>query len=343
MNPILAINYNFPKEDLQNRIFSSSSHSLIAPYMVELRDFMSRRGVEVVTVDVVDFRDPAVKAVLYFDYHWKVARTDTFLSRIPFEKRALVLLEPAIVNPSMYYTRHWRRRFKTVFTWDERLLRRNPGYERIRVPVGADLAKYRDNPFLDKTFEAKKFLVAVSSNRWSYWPQATFPLRRKVYRFMYAKLGDGFDLFGHDWDRPCSRLEKLLGRSYPAWRGEIPGSWDSKVARISDYKFMICLENSVGQPGYISEKIFDCFCARTVPVYLGSKGSEKILPSGAYIDFRDFGSLAELTNFLKHMSAEQYAGYVRRIDDFMHSDRAASFSNEALRSTIFRRLFSAGV
>ena len=251
-------------------------------------------------------------------------------------------LEPAIVNPTMYYTNILRRRFSKVFTWDLRLLRKYPSYIPIRVPTGADPSEYRENRFKDIAFESKKLVAAVSRNRWHYMPQATFGKRREVYRFFQEHISDQFDLYGLDWDRPCSRLERLLGRSYTkCWRGELPGGWDSKVEKLAKYKFSICFENSTGNPGYLSEKIFDCFCARTVPIYLGSKGNEVFLPRGAYIDYRDFGSPRKLLSFIDNMGAMEHAHYISCIDGFMLSQKSEQYSTRCLYQKLFDVLIGA--
>ena len=338
MKPVLAINYYFGPEDLNNRIFSPDSKAMLAPYMRAFRAFMNQRGVDVVTLDTVDYADPNVKAVLYFEYNWRMLskKRDPFLARVPYEKRALVLLEPAIVNPTLYYTNILRRRFKTVFTWDLRLLEKHPEYVPIRVPTGADPLQYRENRFSDIPFEKKKLLVSVSRNRWHYMPQSTFGLRRKIYRFMQSHAPDEFDLYGLEWDRPCCLREKLLGRHYEkCWRGEIPGSWDEKVAKIANYRFSLCFENSIGQPGYLSEKIFDCFCARTVPVYYGSLGNEVLLPDGGYVDYRNFKSFPQLLNFLRNMSAEEHERYVAAADAFLQSDKVNQFVTERMYGILF--------
>ena len=338
MKSVLAINYYFGKDDLGNKIFSDHSANMIAPYMRAFRDFMMSRNVEVVTLDTVDFLDPKVKSVLYFEYNWRMlsSQRDPFLSQIPYEKRALVLLEPAIVNPTMYYTNILRRRFSKVFTWDLRLLRKYPSYIPIRVPTGADPSEYRENRFKEIAFESKKLVAAVSRNRWHYMPQATFGKRREVYRFFQKHVPDQFDLYGLDWDRPCCRLEGLLGRCYTkCWRGELLGGWDAKVEKLANYKFSICFENSIGNPGYLSEKIFDCFCARTVPIYLGSKGNEIFLPRGAYIDYRDFGSPGKLLSFISNMDAMEHARYISCIDGFMHSQKSEQYSTRYLYQKLF--------
>ena len=140
MNPIIAINYYFTEDDLGNRIFSPESKSMLSPYMRAFRSYMAERNVDVVTLDTVDYNDPNVKAVLYFEYNWRMLSStrDPFLKKISYEKRALVLLEPAIVNPTMYYTNLLRRKFKTVFTWDLRLQKKYKNCVPIRVPTGAD-------------------------------------------------------------------------------------------------------------------------------------------------------------------------------------------------------------
>ena len=341
MNPIIAINYYFTEDDPRNQIFSPESKSMLSPYMRAFREYMAERNVDVVTLDMVDFSDPNVKAVLYFEYNWRMLSNnrDPFLKKIPYEKRALVLLEPAIVNPTMYYTNLLRRRFKTVFTWDLRLQKKYKEYVPIRVPTGADPTSYRENPFKDIAFSSKKLVVAVSRNRWHYMPQSTFRLRREIYRYLHETAPDDFDLFGLDWEKPCSIWERLLGRDYRAcWRGEIPGGWDAKVCKIANYKFSICFENSVWNPGYVSEKIFDCFCARTVPVYLGSKGNERFLPGGAYIDYRDFNSPRRLLEYLKGMDETEYGGYIKRIDAFLASDEIGKFTTTEMYRIIYERL-----
>ena len=338
MKSVLAINYYFGKGDLGNKIFSDHSANMIAPYMRAFRDFMMSRNVDVVTLDTVDFLDPKVKSVLYFEYNWRMlsSQRDPFLSQIPYEKRALVLLEPAIVNPTMYYTNILRRRFSKVFTWDLRLLRKYPSYIPIRVPTGADPSEYRENRFKDIAFESKKLVAAVSRNRWHYMPQATFGKRREVYRFLQKKIPGQFDLFGLDWERACCFRERLLGRSYTScWKGELPGGWDAKVNKLAHYKFSVCFENSTGNPGYLSEKIFDCFCARTVPIYLGSKGNEVFLPRGAYIDYRDFGSPQRLLRYIQNVSPAEHAGYVERIDEFLDSEDVKKYSISSLYQTLY--------
>jgi hypothetical protein len=325
--PIIAINYfYFTEKDYNNGVFNQKS---AWSGFLAFKDYMNLRGFDVVTLDTVDFEDPNVKYVLYFEYNWRMLFNDSFLKKIPYQKRALVLIEPAIVNPTLYYSSLLRRRFNTIFTWDWSLLKKYPDYVHINVPVGAEPQYYRANPFSEYTFENKRFLVAVSSNRWHYMPQATFALRRKAYRYFEKRYPRDFDLYGNWWNEPCVFYEKWWGHPiFNSWRGKIQGGWDDKINQIAQYKFAICFENSTWQPGYISEKILDCFCARCIPIYYGSSGIEKLIPKDTWIDFRDFRDLNDLATFLEKMSEENYQSYITAIDRFLDSEEISFFSTD---------------
>lgn len=339
--PIIAINYYFSSNELNNRIFASDCRSAKAVGLKAFRTFMGKRDVEVVTLDTVDFHDANVKYVLYFEYNWRMLKRDPFLDKIPYQKRALVLLEPANVNPSMYYTDFLRKRFHVVFTWDLKLLAKHPRYAQINVPVGAEPRSYRCNRFRDYSFSNKKLLVAVSANRGGYMPQSihSYNTRRRTYRFFEDRFFADFDLYGRWWDQPRNVIEKWLGFTpFQSWRGPIPGSWDEKISVIAKYKYALCFENNVCQPGYISEKITDCFCARCVPVYYGSPGTEKMIPRDTWIDLRDFRDYAELGAFLVQMDEKQYVQYINAIERFMNSEQISFFSSDHLFGAIATRL-----
>jgi len=318
MQDILGIYYYFGDNDRNDQVFDPSKTDLFAcGFVIKFKDWIeSHYDAAVHTWDCVDANDPSVKAVLYFDYSWRYARQDPFLRRIPFAKRALMIIEPSNVNPSLYFLPFYRNRFSTIFTWDEKLLKTHPSYHPVNVPVGAEPATYRENPFSAISFNEKKNLVAVSRNCWSYMPQSTYRKRVRAYRHFAAALGDGFDLFGQGWNRD----------DLPCYRGPIADGWDDKVSAICRYKFAICFENNASQPGYISEKILDCFCARCVPIYYGSKGVEKRITRDCFIDYRDFRSLDELKDFILNMSEAEHRRYLDAIEGFLHSPALGFFS-----------------
>ena len=52
------------------------------------------------------------------------------------------------------------------------------------------------------------------------------------------------------------------------------------------YKFILCIENSYSN-GYITEKIFNCFFARTIPLYKGSPIINEYINNLSFIDLNN--------------------------------------------------------
>ena len=336
VKPILGINYYFSKADYNDAVFSPENGSQVAQFVRKFKQWMeSRYDVEVHTYDCVDATSDEVKAVLYFDYSWRYAREDKLLWGIPYEKRALMIIEPENVNPSLYYLSRYRKRFSTIFTWDKKLLSKYPNYNPVNVPVGAEPSAYRENRFGAIPFGAKKLLIAVSRNRWAYMPQSTYGMRKAAYRYFEANCKEGFDLYGQGWNKPVTLLEKWFGyHRFSCYRGEISGAWDNKVVVMSRYKFALCFENNASQPGYVSEKITDCLCARCVPIYYGEPGAADLIPQDCWIDARQFRNFREMQDFIVNMTPERHAEYLSAIEDFMHSQSLSFFSTDHYFTTL---------
>jgi hypothetical protein len=54
--------------------------------------------------------------------------------------------------------------------------------------------------------------------------------------------------------------------------------------------------------GYVTEKIFDCFYAGCIPIYLGAKNISKLIPTDSFIDYRKYSSAQELLNHIITLS-----------------------------------------
>jgi hypothetical protein len=52
---------------------------------------------------------------------------------------------------------------------------------------------------------------------------------------------------------------------------------------FNQYKFILCFENSY-QDGYITEKIFNCFFARTIPIYRGASNVNTFFNEESFIN-----------------------------------------------------------
>jgi hypothetical protein len=114
-------------------------------------------------------------------------------------------------------------------------------------------------------------------------------------------------------------------------RGSIPA--ESKISYLRQYKFSLAYENTGDTPGYITEKIFDCFAAAVVPIYLGSEPVE-LVPAECFINRRDFRTHEELYNYIKGINYERYRMYVEAIKQFLSSSKYINFTSPVIASKI---------
>jgi hypothetical protein len=106
-----------------------------------------------------------------------------------------------------------------------------------------------------------------------------------------------------------------------AYRGPV----SEKLVTLAEYRFSLCFENSMFV-GYVSEKIFDCFFAGTVPVYLGAPDIEQYVPREAFIDMRQFASYRDLERFLENIDEAAWRRHVGAAAEFLKSSRYAPFT-----------------
>ena len=69
------------------------------------------------------------------------------------------------------------------------------------------------------------------------------------------------------------------------WPDNLPnyhGNCVSKIATLPRYRYGLVFENQQ-QPGYVTEKLLDCFVAGTVPIYWGAPDVGEVVPAEAMI------------------------------------------------------------
>lgn len=140
----------------------------------------------------------------------------------------------------------------------------------------------------------------------------------------------GFDLYGVGWDRPVVRapsgFRETLGRCYR-------GVADDKHDVLGNYRFALCIENT-RFPGYISEKLFDCFFTGTIPVYLGAPDIGDYVPERAFLPVDAFSDHHALLAHLRSMSREQAEDALAAARDFLASPAFERFTEEHFVSTL---------
>ena len=120
----------------------------------------------------------------------------------------------------------------------------------------------------------------------------------------------------------------------PSYCGEVT----DKIKTYQKYKFAICYENAKDLPGYVSEKIFDCFFAGCVPVYWGAPNITQHIPESCFIDRRKFASNQDLYAFISGMSEVEYFGYLDSIDNFLEKNKDGIFSVDYFAKSLINNI-----
>jgi hypothetical protein len=174
--------------------------------------------------------------------------------------------------------------------------------------------------------------------------------RVRTIRWFEKNHPEDFDLYGIGWDRYYFRgtflginllrlnrlkfLTKLFKPKYFSYKGPV----NSKRETFKKYKFAICYEAARDVSGYITEKIFDCFFAGCVPVYLGAQNITEHIPSNTFIDKRKFKTYEAVYAYLKDVPDSEYVNYLEAIKNFIKSEKVYPFSAEYFANTLAKEI-----
>lgn len=319
-----------------DRFFDNASdklgQNLREPY-IKLKEQLEKKGHTIHTVDMyenlrdVDFfifqniwggciRENLTRSKLKY-YIKKAQYKIDYLLRtwlVNKRKKLLIISEPPVVS-ARSYDKSYHKQFGAVLTWNDDLVD-NKKY--FKLSVAQPVSNYRGK----KSFNERNFLSMICSNKKSDGAGELYSERRKVIDF-FEQSEKPFDLWGYGWEKGNLKNYK--------------GTTSEKLLTLSNYKFSICFENMTHINGYITEKIFDCFFAGSIPVYWGADNIDKYIPSDCYIDFRNFKSLDELILYLEKIDEKQYKQYIDNICAYLDSKKFTDeFSVETYVNRILR-------
>lgn len=328
---------------------------ILAPFAF-LKQWLEARGIRVRTAERLLSGERFPGKNLYVslgirdNYRQLAARSDVRLS-------AFFAFECPIVEPSLYRELgRAQRYFKRIFSWSD----------------GSSLERFVGKPlrcehfFWPQSFnqvhervwsnEDRQFLVMINANKLPrvYWQELYTERMRAVAWF--AERNE-INLYGKGWDEPSKRmgktwvpwtlriwleqLERMRQRKWPdplltGIRRAYRGPAESKVEVLGKHNFALCYENMIFK-GWITEKIFDCFFAGTIPVYWGEPEIEKYVPPNCFIDRRKFKDYAQLYDFLKTLGPQEIRAYKQNAKAFLASPAYFPFTKEAFVEH-FRRI-----
>ena len=255
----------------------------------------------------------------------------------------LLLLETPNIHPGNGIPINFNR-YNKIFTWRDDLV---DGLRFIKVNLPNPLVV----PKVDGWSERIRFCCLIAGNKSLPKPdhRDLYIERIKDIRWFEQNAAGEFDLYGTGWDVPSLRnnyFGKALRRTYralsavvdlqpfPSYRGKVGNKRDVLLRT----RYSICYENVKDYPGYITEKIFDCFFAGCIPVYWGASNVANHIPSDCFIDRRQFKDTNAVHKHLKTITEAEYVEYQIRIASFLASDAARQFSSNAFVETVARTI-----
>jgi len=286
---------------------------------------LQQYGLRLVPSDLSEFfstNDPSelfkqTEKILFYNLPIWLPDWEKKLAKLPKEKLILMTFEPPAVMPEMFSAKTLDL-FSKVLTWDDSLV------DNVKFFKFHYVCMYPMIPDV-VPFSKKKLLTQISANKTSTHPEELYSKRLKVIRHFERLKSDDFEFYGPGW-------EVFNFRNY---RGIIEGD---KIAVLKNYRFSICYENITKIKGYITEKIFDCFAAGVIPIYLGASNIKDYIPANCFIARQKIPSMTKLVHYLKHMKEAEYNEYLENIRKYLKSEKAKQFTKEGFQRSLFRCL-----
>jgi alpha(1,3/1,4) fucosyltransferase len=333
--------YNFYSIYNNNRMFNPEIQAPIGDDLLypfhHLAQVARRKGISVSTIDTESL--DSYDAIIFLDYPGIHNLYFKKLIAMDYKNLYLFLFENEIIKPDNWKSENYRY-FKKVFTWRDDIIDNKKIFKfflpnKIPSPIAIDIS------------EKTKFCCLIAGNKKMSHPLELYSERVRTIRWFENNQPGQFDLYGKGWDinlppsisflKPVLRpFSRLFFPRYPSYRGEIA----FKREILKHYKFSICYENARDIPGYITEKIFDCFFAGCIPVYLGASNVTEYIPENCFIDKRKFSDYSELFEYLNGLSEHDYLDYLRAIEEFIRSEKILPFGAEFFAEMILNEMNS---
>lgn len=292
----------------------------------QLRILANKNGIEIHTPDKAHFKN--VLGVLFFDnlFYRNLDNLADLYQKDLLRKTIYIDYEPPTGHAKKHEQesiRELSRLFKSVITYDDDLagtgnfIKGNVATFHADRPINITHFKNRKMICMVTSNTTNDYIIAVLNNynhtryynkrNIKYHPKAIYHKRIQIADYYLQNHPDDFDLFGLFWPERFNKVCRGFLEKY------------KKIQKLSEYKFAITFDSYTNQNGYISEKIFDAFFSRTVPIYLGANNVTDYIPRQCFIDARDFKSYDELHDYLSTMSEAEYNKRLHAIEKFILS------------------------
>jgi hypothetical protein len=317
----------------EDRLFDENNEFLnrdgtLLPF-VRLREHLKSKGVAVHTADFLR-KDLHLNDV---NEYWSLGilnQYSQYLNRSDVHLKGFILLEPPLVAPKMYSELpRISHSFEKVF------LHNSVGYgysitgvnqENLHSyywpqPYASEIEPYWSNQ------ERFNKLVVIAGHHHSKWRKPEYYSKR-IEAVAELSQYHAIDLYGRGWDKLFSKNSLWMPylRNYLAIKNAYKGPCNSKLEILSKYRFSLCYEN-MPMEGYVTEKIFDCLYAGTIPVYLGAPDIDRFIPSNAYVDRTQYNNLTDLYRDITNWPVERTEAMREAGKDFLRNKGVEYFNS----------------
>lgn len=286
---------------------ASIGAGLLKPWR-QLFEIGKQQFIDFLTLDQVENYN-SLDAILFIDR----PRTDNPQINTLMElsiPKYLLLYECEIIKPDNWdYLYH--QQFKRIFTWHDGYV---DGVRYFKTNFAIDRKALVEGP------KHRKFATLIAGAKLSKHPKELYSSRIKTIRWMENNAPADFEFYGQGWPSDF----------FPSYRGAVK----DKLATLANFNFAFCYENATAIPGYITEKLLDCFLAKTIPIYKGAPNVAQWIPADCYINGESFAKEEDLYKFLKSIDDNSLEEYRKRINDYLVSDASRPYSIEFFVETL---------
>jgi hypothetical protein len=320
----------------EDKLFDHTNATLnrddtLAPF-IRLRDTLSEQGIELHTADYLSQWKNEEQIADYYS----LGVLDNY-ERLATQKnihlRAFVVFEPPVVDQRLY-----RALPKLTAAFDRVYVHNvdGDGYSLAGVDRSKLRQLYWPQPRADvidalwQQQDRQRRIVMINGNH----KPGSFNgelYSTRIEAVVELARFDAIDLYGRGWERWWSRASLWV----PYWRNRMTlmsiykGACASKYEVMSNYTFALCFEN-MAMRGYVTEKIFDCFYAGTIPLYLGAQDITDLIPQDAYIDCRRFASWSQMLDEILQITDERIRSMREAGRDFIRSAQGLRYYNSLI-------------
>lgn len=158
---------------------------------------------------------------------------------------------------------------------------------------------------------------------------------KRLEAIVYFAGEKDFDLYGPGWSNLGSLPKEWVEPMNSVVERCYVGTCVDKIQVLCGYRFYLCFEN-MDSPGYVTEKIIDCFVAGTVPLYWGTQDVKKLIPAEAFIDMRDFSSFSELSTYINLLSDQDLLKIIEAGREYLKSENGHLHSYEGFANQVLK-------